>query len=181
MIEQAGGLELGLHWSEIECADLTEAMVKDVWFLWVKQIWYFVQRGPKISGFFILGGCGCHKDLNTVKMECCNMAWWLENEWGLFFWPIKIMQQCYKGFSLKLMSLPWAKSYRCHITGGIKLQVLLVQYSIIRMTEGQQDTYKFWFEAQGILLNFPDTTTMFGTHCDAAQFCSISNKIHWIH
>src|SRR5882762_4144235 len=43
----------------------------------------------------------------------------------LFFWPIKIMQQYYKEFSLKLMSL--------HVV-ELKLQVLLVQYSTIRMT-----------------------------------------------
>ena len=35
--------------------------------------------------------------------------------------------------------------------------------------KGQQDTYKFWFEGEGISLNFPDTSnTRYGTHCDAA-------------
>ena len=35
--------------------------------------------------------------------------------------------------------------------------------------KGQQDTYKFWFEGQGISLNFPDTSnTRYGSHCDAA-------------
>ena len=35
--------------------------------------------------------------------------------------------------------------------------------------KGQQDTYKFLFEGQGISLNFPDTSnTRYGSHCDAA-------------
>ena len=82
MIQQAGGLEAWTALSEIERADMTEALVKDVMIaIGEKEFSNLSEEEQRSLDFFIWVNCGCHKDLNTVKGGNAGMiAWWSEND-----------------------------------------------------------------------------------------------------
>jgi hypothetical protein len=162
MIEQAGGLEAWTALSEIECADLTEAMVKDV-LISVGETEYgtLSKEEQRSLDFFIWVGCGCHKDLNTVKGgNVAMMAWWLEND---IEGPILLANKDNAAVLQRIQSEADVtpieqRAIDATSHGGIKAASIAgAIFNNKDDKKGQQDTYKFWFEAQGILFNFPDT------------------------
>jgi len=82
MIEKAGGLEAWNELSDSEHADLTEDMMKEIIVNLGEEEYASVsEEEQRALDFFIWVGCGCHKDLNTVKGGNAGMmAWWSKND-----------------------------------------------------------------------------------------------------
>jgi len=163
MIEKAGGLEAWNELSDSEHADLTEDMMKEIIVNLGEEEYASVsEEEQRALDFFIWVGCGCHKDLNTVKGGNAGMmAWWSKND---VEGPVLLANKdnaavlqniCSEENATRIEQRAIDSSSR----GGIKAASIAgAIFNNKDDKKGQQDTYKFWFEGEGISLNFPDTS-----------------------
>lgn len=124
--------------------------------------------------FFIWVGCGCHKELNTMK--CGNVAMMLFwDEHGLAG-PILLANRDNAAVinnikDLESLSPAEQRALDVTIRGAVKAASIAgYMFNHKDDKKGQQDTYKWWFEKCGIKLNFPDTSsTRYQSYCEAAS------------
>jgi hypothetical protein len=158
--------------SDSEHADLTEDMMKEIIVTLGEEYASVSEEEQRAQDFFIWVGCGCHKDLNTVKGGNAGMmAWWSKND---VEGPVLLANKDNAAVLQNIRSEENAthieqRAIDSSSWGGIKAASIGGAIFNNKDDKKGQDTYKFWFEGEGISLNFPDTSnTQYGTHCDAA-------------
>ena len=124
---------------------------------------------------FIWAGCGCHKDLNTVKAGYAEMStWWEEND----VTPPVLLANRDNAAVLKEASLNQGdltpaqeRAFQMTARGGVKAtQIAGAVFNHKDDKKGHQNTFRYWWEKQTKSeFTFPDTSnTRFQSHCVAA-------------
>jgi hypothetical protein len=124
---------------------------------------------------FIWAGCGCHKDLNTVKAGYAEMAtWWEENSTEP---PVLLANRdnaaVLKEISAKKDDMTSAQEHALEMTarGGVKAtQLAGAIFNHKDDKKGHHDVFCFWWRSHiNTEFTFPDTSnTRFQSHCEAA-------------
>jgi hypothetical protein len=124
---------------------------------------------------FIWAGCGCHKDLNTVKEgNTAIMAWWGENNVKP---PILLANRDNTTVLKSLESSDGVttsvqeRALQMTTHGGVKATQLAGDILNNKNDKkGHHDTFRWWWKTQvGKVFTFPDTSnTRFQSHCEAA-------------
>jgi hypothetical protein len=178
LIKDAGGIKTWAALTQIERSDQTAAMFKRVIIsLGENSYSALSEQEQRDLDFFIWVGCGCHKDLNTVRGgNAAMMAWWKETG---TIGPILLANR--DNAAVLENKAPDADSAIAATTveqraldnttcGGVK--VASIAGAIFNHKDdkkGQQHTFSWWCQNHGIPSTFPDTSnTRYGSHCDAA-------------
>ena len=176
MVKDLGGQE---KWNESpeedqkeRIAKMTEGIVIDLG----KDAYEMLSDSEKrILKLFIWAGCGCHKDLNTVKAGYTEMAsWWGEN--GIQ--PPVLLANRDNAAVLKdisseqgIVTPAQERAFEMTSKGAIKAtQLAGAIFNHKDDKKGHHNTFRYWWkEHVGIDFTFPDTSnTCFQSHCEAA-------------
>ena len=124
---------------------------------------------------FIWAGCGCHKDLNTVKAGYVEMAtWWEEHK---ITGPVLLANRdnaaVLKEVPTEEDEMTPAQRHAFDVTskGGVKAtQIAGAIFNHKDDKKGHQNIFCFWWQKHtDIEFTFPDTSnTHFQSHCEAA-------------
>jgi hypothetical protein len=128
-----------------------------------------------ILKLFIWAGCGCHKDLNTVREGNQRMmAWWQENNIsGPVLLANKDNAATLKDLSSSSDTLTPAQERALQLVtcGGVKTTKIAGEiFNSKNDKKGYHDTYRWWWmENVKENFTFPDTSNnRFQSHCEAA-------------
>jgi len=132
-------------------------------------------KEKKLLSLFIWTGCGCHKDLNSVKGgNASMMAWWKQNK----IEPPVLLANKHNAAALKdaipedeIATPAQQKALELSTRGAVK--AAQIAGSILNHKDdkkGHHDTFRNWWEKHiGTHFTFPDTSnTRFGSYCEAA-------------
>ena len=179
MIKDAGGR---MKWDklspEIKGEQRVIMLEAIVWELGKEAYELLSTEEKHILKLFIWAGCGCHKDLNSVRGGYAAMAlWWSKN--GLDG-PVllanrdnaPIIQEHNNQIAHgNTTTLAQERAFEQTARGGIKTtQLAGAIFNHKDDKKGHHDTFRWWwFENVGTQFTFPDTSnTRFQSHCDAA-------------
>ena len=134
------------------------------------------EKEKKLLSLFIWTGCGCHKDLNSVKGgNASMMAWWKQNK----IEPPVLLANKHNAAALKdgtskenkAPTPAQERALELSTRGAVK--AAQIAGSILNHKDdkkGHHDTFRNWWEKHiGTHFTFPDTSnTRFGSYCEAA-------------
>ena len=130
---------------------------------------------------FIWAGCGCHKDLNTVKAGYVEMAtWWEEHK---ITGPVLLANRdnaaVLKEVPTEEDEMTPAQRHAFDVTskGGVKAtQIAGAIFNHKDDKKGHQNIFCFWWQKHtDIEFTFPDTSnTHFQSHCEACPAIALS-------
>ena len=173
MVQAAGG---DLKWeslSETAKAEREAAMLEQAVITLGKASFDMLSDDEKrILKLFIWAGCGCHKDLNTVKGgNTAMMAWWKNND---VEGPVLLANRDNAAVlkdSQKKTSAAQERALNMTSCGGVK--ATKIAGDILNHKDdkkGHHDYFRWWWlENVKKPFTFPDTSnTRFQTHCDGA-------------
>jgi hypothetical protein len=129
----------------------------------------------RIMRLFIWAGCGCHKDLNTVRGGYATMKkWWEENDID----PPILLANRDNAAVLKevepgddVVTPAQERAFEMTDRGGIKAtQLAGAIFNHKNDKVGHHNVFRWWWEKNvGSQFTFPDTSnTRFQSHCNAA-------------
>ncbi len=176
MIKAAGGK---LKWdklSQTAQAEHEAAMLEKLVISLGKASFDMLSNDEKhILKLFIWAGCGCHKDLNTVRGgNIAMMAWWEENNVSP---PVLLANRDNAAVlkeniaSLDQMNAVQERAVKMTSRGGIKTTQLAGEILNNKNDKkGHHDTFRWWWlENVKTPFTFPDTSnTRFQSHCEGA-------------
>ena len=175
MIKAVGGTEKWKSLSSGEQADYEADMMNNLLVELGKDSFEkLTSEEKRILKLFIWTGCGCHKDLNSVKGgNQAMMNWWKEND---IPGPVLLANRDNKATLEKYESdseLTAAQERALEMTacGGVKATKLAGDILNNKDDKkGYHDDFRWWWSMRAQEdFTFPDTSnTCFGSHCDAA-------------
>ena len=179
MIEDAGGQAKWDALPEKERTELLAGMMeKLVVKLGADAYEQMPEEEKRMLSLFIWAGCGCHKDLNTVKGGyAAIVAWWKRNP--SITGPIKLPNRDNAAVleNAPGPTQPDAKTkdqqdaFDKTESGGIKAtQLAGALFNHKDDKKGHHDEFRAWWQSHvGTPFTFPDTSnTRFQSHCEAA-------------
>src|SRR6266487_2756163 len=176
MIKCAGGTAKWEKLSELEQAEHQAKMMEKLVIELGADAYQRLSNPEKcMLSLFIWAGCGCHKDLNSVRGgNASMMAWWDANgEKGPVLLANRDNAAVIKDKAPDSDTVTPAQQQAFEMTtrGGIKATKLAGD--ILNNTndkKGHHDTFRSWWKTNvGEDLTFPDTSnTCFQSHCEAA-------------
>ncbi len=182
MIKKAGGLHKWEILSDIKKAEKRAIMLEEtVGNLGEEAFDNLTEEEKRIFKLFIWAGCGCHKDLNTVRGGYLAMLkWWNENESGEVVRPIllanrdnnPVVQE--RAVVLEQGNVPTPaqeRAFHKSTRGAIKTaEIAGAIFNHKDNKKGHHDIFRYWWwEHVGIPFTFPDTSNnRFQSYCDAA-------------
>ena len=129
----------------------------------------------RILKLFIWAGCGCHKDLNTVRGgNSAMMAWWLDNNVKP---PVLLANKDNAAVignteSGDVTTPAQERALQITTRGGVKAAQLAGEILNNKDDKrGHHDSFRFWWLANvGQTITFSDTSNnRFQSHCEAAS------------
>ena len=175
MINAAGGAKKWESLSEIERNERTAFSMEQLVIRLGKEHYNMLSdEQQQVLKLFIWVGCGCHKDLNTVRGgNSAMMSWWKLN--GVTP-PIALPNRdnaatMKDGLQSDTVLPSQERATKSTDSGGIKAAELAGNiFNHKNDTKGYHDTFRLWWEANvGENFTFPDTSnTRFQSHCEAA-------------
>lgn len=189
-IKDAGGMvkwdALSAEVKEEKQAIMLEAIIRELG----KEAYEMMSPEEKhLLKLFIWAGCGCHKDLNTVRGGYTAMAqWWSENNLD---GPVllanrdnaPVIQESYSRIAHgDTITLAQERAFEQTARGGIKtVQLAGAIFNHKDDKKGHHDTFRWWwFQNVGTQFTFPDTSnTRFQSYCDAAAVLLL-HLLHFI-
>src|SRR5579859_293401 len=187
MIKATGGNSKWNALSEVEKAERqSEAMEQLVIELGKESYELLSDDEKRILKLFIWAGCGCHKDLNTVRGgNISMMAWWKENN----ITPPVLLANRDNAAVLKdhssntdIAGPAVERALEMTTRGGAKTAKLAGDiFNNKNDKKGHHDTFRWWWmENVKENFTFPDTSNNhFQTHCEAAA-CLLCHLPHYI-
>jgi hypothetical protein len=176
MIKNAGGKDKWNSLSENEKSEQNATMLEQLVIKLGKEAFELLSDSEKhIMKLFIWAGCGCHKDLNTVRGGYIAVTkWWLENNVEP---PILLANRdnaaildgvtSEGGVETAVQAQAFEKTSR----GAIKATQLAGAIFNNKLDKkGHHDTFRWWWAAHvGLEFTFPDTSNnRFQSYCEAA-------------
>ena len=174
------------HGQAERCAVMVESLVAE---LGKEAFDLLSDEEQQVLKLFIWAGCGCHKDLNTVRGGYARMAgWWAEN--GIDG-PVLLANHD---------NSPVLNEHEAHIAQGDTttpaqdrafentsrgaIKTAQIAGAILNHKDdkkGHHDTFCWWwYENVGVQFTFPSTTNnCFGSNCDASAML-ILHRHHFI-
>jgi hypothetical protein len=132
------------------------------------------EEDKRLLDFYIWVGCGCHKDANSVKGGNSSMIEW----WGKNGIPGPVLlanrdnRRILDDAAQNSNSTTSAEELARSATTGGGVKAADIAGAIFHHKDdkkGQGSTFTFWFENEGIPLNFPNTSSVrYGSRCEAA-------------
>ena len=131
--------------------------------------------GKRILKLFIWAGCGCHKDLNTVRGgNTAMMAWWKENQVEppvlLANWDnAAVLKEKFQHTDVTTPAQE--RALQMTTRGGVKATQLAGEILNNKNDKkGHHDSFRWWWMTNvGKSFTFPDTSNnRFQSHCEAA-------------
>ena len=185
MIKDAGGKK---QWENLPQAERDErqatAMEQLVIDLGREHYEILSEDEKRILKLFIWAGCGCHKDLNTVRGgNTAMMSWWQDNN----ITPPVLLAN--RDNAAVLTDLPenmesanaiQERAFHATSRGGVKTTQLAGDiFNHKNDQKGHHDVFRWWWKTNvGTDFTFPDTSnTRFQSHCEAAAVL----LQHWPH
>ena len=176
MIESAGGKKKWECLSQLERDERQAATMEKLVIRLGKEHYDTLSDDEKrILKLFIWAGCGCHKDLNTVRGgNSAMMAWWKDNNVTA---PVLLANRdnaaILKGLSKGSDTPTSAQEHAFQMTsrGGVKTTQLAGDILNNKNDKkGHHDTFRLWWNNNvGVDFTFPDTSNnRFQSHCQAA-------------
>ena len=181
MIRKAGGTHKWNKLSDIKKAERSARMIEEAVSELGKEEFDKLSSEEKcIFRLFIWAGCGCHKDLNTVKGGYLAMAaWWYENELDEER-PVllanrdndPVVQE--RAAALEKGDTPTPaqeRAFHKSTRGAIKTaEIAGAIFNHKDKKKGHHDIFRYWWwENVGVPFTFPDTSNnRFQSYCDAA-------------
>jgi hypothetical protein len=176
MLKAVGGERKWIQFSEIERADKEAVMMEQLVIKLGKDSYEKLSNDEKrILKLFIWAGCGCHKDLNTVRGgNAAMMAWWDENKVDP---PVLLANRdnaaVLKDVSQSDVATPaQERALQMTTRGGVKATQLAGEiFNNKNDKRGEHEIFRAWWkENVGPVITFPDTSnTRFQSHCEAAS------------
>ena len=183
MIRKAGGAKKWNKLSDIKKAERKAKMIEEAVAELGKEAFNDLSDEEKhLFQLFIWAGCGCHKDLNTVRGGYLAMAaWWYENESELDGeHPVllanrdndPVVQE--RETALEQGDTPTPaqeRAFHKSTRGAIKTaEIAGVIFNHKDKKKGHHDIFRYWWwEHVGVPFTFPDTSNnRFQSYCDAA-------------
>ena len=175
MINAAGGAKKWESLSEIERNERTAFSMEQLVIRLGKEHYNMLSdEQQRVLKLFIWVGCGCHKDLNTVRGgNSAMMSWWkLNGVTPPIALPNRDNAATMKDSLQSDTATPSQKRAAKNTdSGGVKATELAGNiFNHKNDTKGYHDTFRLWWEANvGHNFTFPDTSnTQFQSHCEAA-------------
>ena len=181
MIRKAGGQNKWNRLSDIKKAERKAAMIEEAIAELGKEAFNNLSTEEKrLFRLFIWAGCGCHKDLNTVKGGYLAMAaWWYENDLDEER-PVllanhdndPVVQE--RAAALAQGDTPTPaqeRAFHKSTRGAIKTaEIAGAIFNHKDDKKGHHDIFRYWWwEHVGVPFTFPDTSNnRFQSYCDAA-------------
>lgn len=183
MIKQAGGKKKWDALSEIKKAEKKAAMLDDAISDLGKDTFKDLSSEEKaLFRLFIWAGCGCHKDLNTVRGGYVSMSlWWEENEIDDSEKPVLLANRDNEPVvkeriaTLQKGDSPTPaqeRALRKSTCGAIKAaEIAGAIFNHKDDKKGHHDVFRYWWwQHVGTPFTFPDTSNnRFQSYCDAAE------------
>ena len=181
MIKKAGGQRKWNDLSDVKKAERKAAMIDEaVSELGKKAFDDLPDEEKRILRLFIWAGCGCHKDLNTVRGGYLAMAsWWNENEDNVEP-PVllanrdndPVVRERVAALAQGDVPTPaQERAFHKSTRGAIKAaEIAGAIFNHKDDKKGHHDIFRYWWwEHVGIPFTFPDTSNnRFQSYCDAA-------------
>jgi len=176
MIKNAGGKAKWNSLSEDERSEQKATMVEQLVIKLGKEAFELLSDDEKcIMKLFIWAGCGCHKDLNTVRGGYAAVAqWWLENNVE----PPRLLANrdnaaIIDGVASEddVETAAQAQAFEKTSHGAIKAaQLAGAIFNNKFDKKGHHDTFQWWWAAHvGMEFTFPDTSNnQFQSYCEAS-------------
>ena len=175
-IKAAGGKAKWDKLSDNEKKERTAVMMESLVIKLGKEAYEMMSDDEKgTMKLFIWAGCGCHKDLNTVKGGYAAMkTWWAENNVEP---PVLLAN---RDNAAVLEDLPEdddtvtpAQQRAIEKTTGGAITAVQIAGAILNHQhdkKGYHDVFRWWFyECCKLVITFPDTSnTRFQSYCNAA-------------
>jgi hypothetical protein len=129
--------------------------------------------------YFVWAGCGCHKDLNTVRGGYAAMAAWWINQKSDVTPPILLANKDNAAVIADItpnqdgVTPAQERAFESTTRGAIKaLQLAGAIFNHKDDKKGHHNVFRHWWRVNmGVELTFPDVSnTRFGTYCEAAGF-----------
>ena len=182
MIKKAGGPCKWKNLSDIKKAERKATMIEEAVSELGKDAFNDLSNEEKrIFRLFIWAGCGCHKDLNTVRGGYLAMAtWWNKNESENVEHPVllanrdndPVVQERVAALEQGDTPTPaQERAFHKSTCGAIKTaEIAGAIFNHKDDKKGHHDIFHYWWwEHVGILFTFPDTSNnQFQSYCDAA-------------
>ncbi len=176
MVQEAGGSANWDKLSDIEKAERQAKMMEKLVIELGKESFAMLSDDEKRAlKLFIWAGCGCHKDLNTVRGgNAAMMAWWGAN--GV---PPPVLLANRDNAAVLKDCLPDSdtvtpaqeRALEKSTRGGVKATNLAGGiFNNKNDKKGHHDNFRWWWEEKyGKIFTFPDTSNnRFQSHCKAA-------------
>ncbi len=176
MIKEAGGEKKWDALTAEEQGDREAKMMEDLTIELGKESFKMLSSDEKrILKLFVWAGCGCHKDLNTVRGgNTAMMAWWEENDKpGPVLLANRDNAAVLKDHLPDSDVLTPAQERALEMTtrGGIKAARLAGEiFNNKNDKKGHHDSFRWWWETNfNETITFPPTSNnRFQSHCNAA-------------
>src|SRR3984893_988226 len=176
MIKSVGGAKKWSALSENEQAEKEAGMLEQLVIkLGKDRLEELDENERRILKLFIWAGCGCHKDLNTVRGgNMAMMAWWDENSIpGPVLLANRDNKAVLEDYDPELDNALFAQDRALNMTsrGGVKTTKLAGDICNNKNDKkGYHDDFCWWWAKNvGKSFTFPDTSnTRFQSHCVAA-------------
>ena len=176
MINKAGGEEKWDALTTEEQAEHEAKMMEDLTIELGKESFEMLSSDEKrIFKLFVWAGCGCHKDLNTVRGgNTAMMAWWEENDQpGPVLLANRDNAAVLKDHLQDCDVLTPAQERALEMTtrGGIKTAKLAGEiFNNKNDKKGHHDSFRWWWKTNfNETVTFPPTSNnRFQSHCNAA-------------
>ena len=176
MIKEAGGQDKWNSLSEQEKAERQAVMLEKILIRLGKEAYDMLDdKEKRILRLFIWAGCGCHKDLNTIRGGyAAIIKWWGDNDVE----PPVLLANRDNAAILKDISTEddiensaQARAFKMSSCGGVKATQLagaILNHKDDK--QGHHDIFRWWWMTNvGIQMTFPDTSNnRFQSHCEAA-------------
>jgi hypothetical protein len=176
MILAAGGNSKWQNLSQIAQAEHEAVMLEQLVIKLGKDSFDLLSEDEKrILKLFVWAGCGCHKDLNTVRGgNVAMMAWWKNNNIpGPVLLANRDNAAVLKSNKSTSNTTSAVQERALNVTtcGGVKATQLAGDILNHKNDKkGHHDTFRWWWlDNLKEQITFPDTSnTRFQSHCDAA-------------
>jgi len=182
MIRKAGGQNKWKNLSDIKRAERKAAMIEEAVSELGKEAFNDLsEEERRIFRLFIWAGCGCHKDLNTVRGGYLAMAaWWDENESEDVKCPVLLANRDNDPVVQERLAVleqgdtptpAQERAFHKSTRGAIKTaEIAGAIFNHKDDKKGHHDIFRYWWwEHVGIPFTFPDTSNnRFQSYCDAS-------------
>jgi len=181
MIRKAGGANKWNKLSDIKKAERKAKMIEEaIAELGKEEFNNLSDKEKRLFRLFIWAGCGCHKDLNTIRGGYLAMAaWWIENELEEEH-PVLLANRDNDPVVKEREAVlgkgdtptpAQERAFHKSTRGAIKTaEIAGAIFNHKDGKKGHHDIFRYWWwEHVGVPFTFPDTSNnQFQSYCNAA-------------